>query len=54
MTRKAFVNNAPDMRNAQINDAIVKTLDPRLARIVLIKITNLKLTALERNFHAQN
>ena len=35
MTLKAYVNNAPDMRNAQMNDAPVKGLDPQLARIAL-------------------
>ena len=35
MTRKSYVNDAPDMRNAQMNDAFVKTLDPQLARITL-------------------
>ena len=47
MTRKAYVNNAPDMRNAQMNDALVKALDPQLARIELKKIANHKSTALE-------
>ena len=47
MTRKAYVNNAPDMRNAQMNDALVKALDPQLARIALKKIANYKSTALE-------
>ena len=47
MTRKAYVNNAPDMRNAQMNDALVKALDPQLARIALKKIANHKSTALE-------
>ena len=47
MTRKADVNNAPDMRNAQMNDAIVKALDPQLAGIALKKIANQKSTALE-------
>ena len=47
MTRKAYVNNAPKMRNAQINDALVKALDPQLARIALKKIANHKSTALE-------
>ena len=37
MARKAYVNNAPDMRNAQMNDALVKALDPQLARIALQK-----------------
>ena len=27
MTRKAYVNNAPDMRNAQMKDALVIALD---------------------------
>ena len=30
MTRKAYVNNATDMRNAQVNDALVKALDLQL------------------------
>ena len=47
MTRKAYVNKAPDLRNAQRNDALVKALDPQLARIALIKIANHKSTALE-------
>ena len=36
MTIKACVNNAPDMRNAQMNDALVKALDTQLAKIALI------------------
>ena len=47
MTRKAYVNNAPDMRNAQMNDALVKALDPQLARIALKMIANHKSTALK-------
>ena len=47
MTRKAYVNNSPDMRNAQMNDALVKALDQQLARIALKKIANHKSTALE-------
>ena len=47
MTQKAYVNNSPDMRNAQLNDALVKALDPQLARIALKKIVNHKSTALE-------
>ena len=47
MTRKAYVNNAPDMRNAQMNAALVKALDPQLARIALKKIANHKSTTLE-------
>ena len=47
MAQKTYVNNAPDMRNAQMNDALVKALDPQLARIALKKIANHKSTALE-------
>ena len=47
MTRKAYVNNAPDMRNAKMNDALLKALDPQLARIALKKTANNKSTALE-------
>ena len=46
MTRKAFAKNALDMRNAQMNDALVNALDPQLARIALKKIANNKSTAL--------
>ena len=35
------------MRNAQMNDALVKALDRQLARIALKKISNHKSTALE-------
>ena len=37
MNQIAYVKNAPDMRKAQMNDALVKTLDPQLARIALKK-----------------
>ena len=47
MTQKAYVNNAPDMRNAQMNDALVKALNPQLARIALKKVANHKSTTLE-------
>ena len=47
MTRKACVNNAADMRNAQMNDALIKAPDSQWARIALKKIAILKLTALE-------
>ena len=47
LTRKAYFNNTPDMRNAQMNDALVKALDPQLARIALKKIANHKSAALE-------
>ena len=35
------------MGNAQMNDAIVKAIDPQLPRIALKKIANHKSTALE-------
>ena len=41
LTRKAYVNNAPDMRNSQMNDALVKALDPLLARIPPKKIAQI-------------
>ena len=47
MTQKAYVNNASDMRNAQMNGALVKELDAQLARIALEKISNHKSTAFE-------
>ena len=47
MAQKLNVNNAPDMRNAQMNEAIVKELRPQLTRIALKKIANQKSTALE-------
>ena len=47
MTRKAYVNNGPDMRKAQMIDALVKALDPQLARKALKKIANHKSTAME-------
>ena len=50
MTRKANVSNAPDLRNAQMNDALVKALDPQLARIAPKDIANHKSTALEPQF----
>ena len=46
-TRRTYVNNAPDMRNAKMNDALVKAHDPQLARIALKKIANHKSAALE-------
>ena len=47
MTRKAYVNNSPDMRNSQMNDALVKALVPQIARIAPKKIANHKSNALE-------
>ena len=47
MTRKAYVNNDPDMQNEQMNDSLVKARDPQLARIALKKIANHESTALE-------
>ena len=50
MATKAYVNNAPNMINAQMNDAVAKALHQQLARIALKKIANHKLTALEPQF----
>ena len=47
MTRKAYVNNTPDMRNAQMNDALVKGLDPQLDQIAVKQIAKQKSTKLE-------
>ena len=38
MTQKAYVTNAPDMRSAQMIDALVKALEPQLARILFKKL----------------
>ena len=46
MTRKSYVNNAQHMRNSQMNDQLVKALDPQLARTALQKIANHRSTAL--------
>ena len=54
MTRKAYVNNAPDMRNVQMNDALVKALDPQLARIALKKIETRNQLHWNHNFHSLN
>ena len=51
MNRKAYVNNAPDMQNAKMNDTLVKALDRQLARIAL-KITNQP--HWNHNFHLHN
>ena len=48
MARKPYVNTAPDMRKTQMNEALVRALDPLLARIVLKKIANIRSTALEQ------
>ena len=48
LTCKAHVNNAPDMRNAKMNDALVNELDSQLARIALKNIVNHNSTALEQ------
>ena len=37
MARKAYVNNAPDMRNAHMNNALAEVLDAEVARIALKK-----------------
>ena len=52
MTQKLYVDNAPDMRNAQMNDALVKALDPQLARIALKKIQTINQLHWNHNFHS--
>ena len=47
MARKAYVNKAPDIRNAQMNDALVIEIDPQLARIAFKNIANHKSPELE-------
>ena len=47
VVRKAYVNNAPDKKKAQMKDALVRAQDPQLATIALKKIANHKSTALE-------
>ena len=39
--------SAPDVKDAQMNDALGKALDPQLARIAHRKIANHQSTALE-------
>ena len=48
-TRKPYVNNAPDMRNAQMNDALVKAHDSKLARLAFKKIANQKESGRKKN-----
>ena len=48
--RKTYVNNAPDVRNAQMYGEQVKALDPKVARIASKKIASHKSTALEPHF----
>ena len=47
MGRKAYANNATDMRNEQIKDALIRALDTKFTRIALKKIVNDKSTALK-------
>ena len=54
MAGKSYVKNAPDMRNLQMNEALVKALDPQLARIDLKKIGNYKSTELEPQLPLHN
>ena len=54
MTRKAYVINALDMTNAQMNDALVKTLDPQLARIALKRLQITNQLHWNHNFHLHN
>ena len=53
ITRKAYVNNAPGMRNAQMNEALVKAFDPQLTRIAQ-KIANHKKKHWNHSFHSHN
>ena len=54
MSRKANANNARDMRNAQMNDALVKALDPPLAIIAIKNIAKHKSTALKPQLPLHN
>ena len=54
MTRKAYVKNAPDMRNAQINEALVKAHDPQLARMALKRLQITNQLHWNHNFHLHN
>ena len=47
MAKQTYVNNTPDVQNAQLNDAPVNATNTQLARIALKKIANYKSTALE-------
>ena len=47
MNRWLEKHKAPDMRNAQTNDTLVKALDPQLARKAIKKIANIKSAALQ-------
>ena len=47
MTRTTYLNSAPDTQIAQMKDALVKALDPQLARIARKKIANHKSAAVE-------
>ena len=41
MARKEYVNNAPEVRHAQMNDTLVESLDTQLARIALKKTASI-------------
>ena len=47
MARKAFVNKAKDIRNAQMKDALVTEIDPQLAR----KTLKILLTTNQQNWN---
>ena len=54
MTRKTNVNNAPDMRSAQINDTLVKAVDPQLARIAMKRLQIKVQLQWNHNFYLHN
>ena len=47
MAGKTYVNRDLDIRDAQMNDALVEAVDPQIARIALKKVANHKSKALE-------
>ena len=53
-TRNAYANNAPDMRNAQMNEALVKALDQQLAGIALKQLQITNQLHWNHNFHSHN
>ena len=54
IARKAFVNNGPYMRNAQMNDAFVKAPDAQLARIAFKKLQTTNQQHWNHGFHFRN
>ena len=54
MTSKACVNNDPDMRSAQMNDALVKALAPQLDRIALKRLQTTNQLHCNHNIYLHN